>query len=207
MKKMLFSLMAIVLFSFNGNSQGNIILKTIENSNLGSTNFLFNFNEIDAINNAIIGKLSIGNQIVNAKMGISSGLNISEIRNISKNEVSFKNNNDVLTLKIISSKDNLTVIRLKTKEFEKDFDVNAFVTFENFAEVFQNNSPNFSKACPPCVVVVVGIVVGGAYCAWKQYNASNSCLQAYQSCVNKHGNCSYEFESSTCGGTCSVNPH
>ena len=87
-----------------------------------------------------------------------------------------------------------------------NFVVNNLLSLENFAKNWNNTQPDLSKACPPCIVVIVGIVVGGAYCAWKQQTANTTCLSAYQSCVTQHGSCSFLFQSSTCGGSCTVNP-
>jgi hypothetical protein len=114
MKNLLFGLIATVLFSFIGNAQSSVLnLRTIENKSLKENNFSFEFDRADVEKNTIIGKLSIGSVIVNAEMDITTGLNISDIKNINEDEVSFINNNETLNLKIVSKTDDSTILRLK----------------------------------------------------------------------------------------------
>jgi hypothetical protein len=210
MKKFLFGLIATVLFSISLHSQDYVTyIRTIENPKIENNEFNFDFKSFDFKNSLIGGKILIGKQIVDLEMNISKGINISEIKEISEKSVTFLSNGEYLTFDIISQNEEFTTIRFTTKDITKDFIVDSKINFEKFSDIWNENQSNLSKvyACPPCIVIVVGIVVGGAYCAFKMYTASNSCLASYQACVKEHGSCSYQFESSGCGGTCQVNPH
>ncbi len=168
------------------------------------SNYFYLDLEVDeSIPTIVNGEISAFNEILNVEMDIADGIEINNPVNISDNEIQFYSNGELLKYKVLNSNKTSTTIRFETTSVTKDFVVDGQLSFAGFSNYYSSTSPTLSKtlACPTCVVV------GGAYCLWKQHNASSTCLAAYQACVQAHGNCSYQFQSSSCGGTCNVNPH
>ncbi|MCO6174412.1 hypothetical protein NHF50_05080 [Flavobacterium sp. NRK F10] len=187
-------------------------ISTFKMANNGSTNrltddFYIDLEANETVPTIVNGEISAFDELLNVEMDISSGIEINNPVNISDNEIQFYSNGELLKYKILNSDKTATTIRFETTTVIKDFIVDGQMSFAGFSNYYSTTSPTLDKACPPCAVVGVVVVVGGAYCLWKQHNASSTCLAAYQACVSAHGNCSYQFQSSSCGGTCNVNPH
>ena len=196
----------------NQNNQTKVSTFKMANNNVSNrvTNDFYLDLEVDeSIPTIVNGEISAFNEILNVEMDIADGIEINNPVNISDNEIQFYSNGELLNYKILNSDKTSTTIRFETTSVTKDFVVDGQISFAGFSNYYSSTSPTLSKAfaCPPCLVVGVVVVVGGAYCLWKQHNATSTCLAAYQACVQAHGNCSYQFQSSSCGGTCNVNPH
>ncbi|QEE48222.1 hypothetical protein FUA48_01105 [Flavobacterium alkalisoli] len=180
--------------------------KNSQNNNL-------QFSLLDYYDYIQYGYLRIDGQIVRFAMDTRGGLNYNEVNKLDTNNFVVKgvngNNLDMyvtLNQDLGSNSTNIiTEIDGETYDVAIDGLVDADQVLREIGSGgFNSSSEVVPLGCPPCVVVVVAIVIGGAYCAYKQSQASDSCLAAYQSCVQSGATCSYSFQSSTCGGSCNI---
>lgn len=168
--------------------------------------FQFEFTLDERKPTEVEGMMLLDGENVNVAIDITNGLNVSDYTKIDENTIEFYNNGELLRYSIIDSNENSTTMRFSTPTTSKDFLFNAGFTFDDLTEEPPFTTPAISMACPPCVVVVAVVVIGGAYCAWKHESAAKNCKSAYDSCTKGHGKCQYKFTSSSCGGSCSINP-
>ncbi|WP_026976709.1 hypothetical protein [Flavobacterium tegetincola] len=146
-------------------------------------------------------------------MDVREGLNYDEIITIDSKNIQITNiNNNGYDLHINLEQENSNTNVIYTiEDYSYKISIPGLVDSEDIARNQFEAPANLSVnvVCPPCIVALVGIVVGGAYCAWKQHEASTNCKESYKDCLDHSSpgtSCSYHFSSTSCGGECQIKP-
>ncbi len=223
-RKPLFGLPLALLFlafSCSSPSTDETVNYQVDNSyNLkSSSNHFIGFSLLDYKDYHSFGYMKLQNEIVLFNIDIEDGVGHDGITKIDDMNAKVSNINGgnfdaYVNLTQDLSKNTTTVSTTiddhnnneqYTHEIEIDglADINKFIT-----DGFNNIQPDYQTAGVPCVAcIAIGAIVTiatAAYCVIRHDTAAENCLQAYNACIGSGAKCSYSFNSTACGGICSI---
>ncbi|MEE9350269.1 MAG: hypothetical protein V3U80_09505 [Flavobacteriaceae bacterium] len=184
-----------------------------DHSKNSNSNLILNLNKENQNENFVKGDINFNNEKVNVKMFLDdSSLNNAIFTKLSDNELEIENLNgydyNVTINNIDEDNANITFAvedNIFTINAKGEVDIDSFLDLPNLSSSKSTMSPQV--VCGGLCIGAIVTIVGGGYCAWRTSSLSSDCVSAYNSCnESNNGGCSYEFESSGCGGDCNINP-
>lgn len=158
--------------------------------------------------NFVKGNINFENQSVNVKMNLTeNGLIDTNFTLISENKISIENLNGYnYILNINNVNENNAQLTFEVENKIINIDVAGSIDTQEFIDLSNNNGKFVQKRllCGGLCVGAIVTIVGGAYCAWRTTSLASACVDAYNTCG---AGCSYEFESNSCGGDCTITPN
>ena len=180
--------------------------KNNSNKNREVSAIELNLYKENANDSFVKGKINFNNLTTNVKMNLTeNALEDAVFEVISDNQISISNLNEYNYLLSINQVDeNKVNLSFEVENTVMDIEVVGSVDVQDFINLC-NNKVNVNQriVCGGICVAAIVTVVSGGYCAWRTRSLSSDCVSAYQTCG---AGCTYEFESSSCGGDCNITP-
>ncbi|NDI99377.1 hypothetical protein GWA97_09855 [Flavobacterium sp. LaA7.5] len=184
-----------------------------------SSNHFIGFSLLDYKDYHSLGYMKLQNEIVLFNINIQDGVTHDGITKIDDMNAKVSNINGgnfdaYVNLKQDLNK-NTTIVSTtiddyyNNEQFTHEIEIDGLADINTFVrDGFDNIQPDYQTLGVPCVACIaisaIVTIATAAYCVIRHDTAAENCLQAYNLCVNSGASCSYSFNSSVCGGTCTI---